>query len=391
MNVIFVTHAYPRSEGDVAGVFIERLAVALHDRNHLVQVVAPSDRGRGGSHPKRGIDVSRVRYAPKRLEVLAYTGTMVEGARTPLGALAAANLMRAQAREIRRLGRTGAVDIVHAHWWVPAGVSAWMAQRGGRKPYVVTLHGTDVRILERSRVGRFLARRVLMKAAAVTAVSSYLAERIATVVGMDEAKIVVQPMPVQVADFGGRPSQGGGGVAVVGRLTSQKNLGVVLEAVARLKRDGRTVLLKLIGDGPERHALQRRVEELNLVDQVRFEGSVEPERVPAAVGDADVTVFAATGEGYGLAAAESFMLGVPVVALESGGGVRDVVPPNGPGRLVPAGDADALAKARAEFLNHNESRQLAAELGQSLKKRLSPAAVAAVFESVYENVAEAAS
>ena len=149
--------------------------------------------------------------------------------------------------------------------------------------------------------------------------------------------------------------------------------------------------LTLIGDGPERQTLERSVEELNLVDQVSFEGAVAPERVPAAVGNADVTVFAATGEGYGLAAAESFMLGVPVVALESGGGVRDVVPPNGPGRLVPAGDAHSLAKAIAEFLNHSESRRLAAELGQSLKKRLSPAAVAGVFESVYENAAEAAS
>ena len=389
MNVLFVTHAYPRSEGDVAGVFIERLAVALHERNHGVRVVAPSDRGRGGSERKRGIEVSRVRYAPKPLESLAYTGTMVEGARTPLGALAAANLMRAQAREIRRLGRTGAVDVVHAHWWVPAGVSAWLAQTSGSKPYVVTLHGTDVRILERSRVGQYLARRVLGRAAVVTAVSSYLAEKIATVVGIDAARIVVQPMPIQVGNFG-RASQGGGGVVVVGRLTNQKNLGVVLDAVACLKRDGQTVTLKLIGDGPERKALERKVEKLNLVDQVRFEGAVEPEQVPAAVGNADVTVFAATGEGYGLAAAESFMLGVPVVALESGGGVRDVVPPHGPGRLVPAGDADSLAKAIAEFLNHSESRRLAAELGQSLKKRLSPAAVAGVFESVYEDAAKAA-
>ena len=242
MNLLFVTHAYPRSEGDVAGAFIERLAVALQERDHGVRVVAPADRGRGGRDFLRGIAVSRVRYAPKWLESLAYTGTMVESSRSPHGAFAVANLMRAQAAEIRREGRRGPLDLVHAHWWIPAGVSAWLARIGGRggaggkggsgkKPYVVTVHGTDVRILERSRLGRLIARRILRDAAGVTAVSSHLAEKVARVAGIDAANITVQPMPVLVQHFA-RGSTGGDGIVALGRLTKQKNLNVILEALA---------------------------------------------------------------------------------------------------------------------------------------------------------------
>ena len=146
MNLVYVTHAYPRSEGDVAGAFIERLAVALQHRGHSIRVIAPSDRGRGGESELNGVSVSRVRYASGRRETLAYTGTMVESARSLGGAIAAANLVRVQAAETKRLCRTEPIDVVHAQWWIPAGMSAWWA-RLTRVPYVVTVHGTDMRIL----------------------------------------------------------------------------------------------------------------------------------------------------------------------------------------------------------------------------------------------------
>ncbi len=390
--MVYITHAYPRSEGDAAGMFVERLALALHQRNHSIHVVAPSDRGRGagagaragaGAHEQlHGIPISRVRYAPARRETLAYTGTMAEDARSPLGALAAANLMRAQAAEIGRLCRAAPVDVLHAHWWVPGGVSAWWSRTASKPPYIVTVHGTDVRLLDRSRLARAVARRVFRKAATVTAVSSYLAERVARMTGIDAARIVVQPMPVDVARFN-RLSQGGGGIVSFGRLTKQKNLGVVLRALAELKRDGIDVLLRLIGDGPERENLKARAKKLNLLDRVEFAGAVEPDEVARAVGDADVSVFAATQEGFGLAAAESLMLGVPVVALESGGGVKDVVPDSGAGRLVPDGNPKAMASAIAGFLKDDTGRRLAAERGRTLKRELEPGAVAAVFESLY--------
>ena len=384
MNLAYVTHAYPRSDGDVAGAFVERLALAVTQRDHSIHVVAPSDQGRGGQETLHGIPVSRVRYAPAGRETLAYTGSMVEGARSAVGAVAAASLMRAQAAALRRLLRTAKIDVVHAHWWIPGGVSAWWAGARAKPPYVVTVHGTDVRLLDRSPIVRILARRVLRRAAAVTAVSSYLARRVAQVAGIDAARIVVQPMPVDVTRFD-RVSNGGGGIVSIGRLTRQKNLDLVLQALSHLKRDGLDVPLRLIGDGPARDSLTDQAEALNLLGQVEFVGAVPPHEVPRAVGDADVSVFAATREGFGLGAAESLMLGVPVVALETGGGVRDVVPESGPGRLVPPGDPEALARALAGFLRDDSSRPLAAELGRSLKRRFEPAAVAEVFETVYEN------
>jgi glycosyltransferase involved in cell wall biosynthesis len=384
VNLLYVTHAYPRSEGDVAGAFVERLALALRQRNHALHVIAPADRGRGGEELLHGIPVSRVRYASPKRETLAYTGAMVEGARSPAGAWAALNLVRAQAAEIAHRCSAMPADVVHAHWWVPGGVSAWWC-RGLTKPYVVTVHGTDVRLLAKSPLVRAVARRVFRGAAAITAVSSYLAERVAAVAGIDVGDIVVQPMPVEVARFD-RISQGGGGIVSVGRLTKQKNLGIVFRALDHLRRSGLYVPLRLIGDGPERQLLETEAVRMELQEHVEFVGAVEPDRLPDAVGDADVSVFAATQEGFGLAAAESLMLGIPVVALESGGGVRDVVPETGAGRIVADDDPVAMADAISDLLRDDSGRRLAAEQGRRLKREFRPDAVAATFESVYENV-----
>jgi glycosyltransferase involved in cell wall biosynthesis len=379
LNLACLTHAYPRWDGDVAGAFIERLVLALKARGHGVHVVAPADAGKGGKELRHQVLVTRVRYAPGPWETLAYRGAMVAAARSPWGLMWAASLVGRQARVVARLCAEEHLELVHAQWWIPGGVSAWLAGR----PYVVTLHGTDVARRARSRSARLLAKNVLRGAAAVTAVSSYLAERAGRAVGLHEGRIVVQPMPVDTHAFT-RTSRGGGGIVTVGRLTAQKRVALLLEAVAALRAGGQGLPLTIVGDGPERPRLERRAAELGLTDQVRFVGTVSPAGIPDAVGDADVFAFPAVGEGLGLAAAEALMLGVPVVAMCDGGGVTDIVPPNGAGRLVPP-DAGEFARALRELAGDPERRRLAAEAGAALRRRLEPAAVAERFEAVYRH------
>ena len=388
MNLACLTHAYPRWEGDVAGAFVERLVLALKARGHGVHVVAPADAGKGGKELRHQVPVTRVRYAPARWETLAYRGSMVAAARSPVGFLAATSLVCRQARVVGRLCREEQLELVHAHWWIPGGVSAWLA----RRPYVVTVHGTDVALLERSPPARMLARRVLRGAAAVTAVSSYLAGRAAHVAGLDQARILVQPMPLDTRAFtrssrGGGGGGGGGGIVTVGRLSAQKRIPLLLEAVAQLRATGRGLPLTIVGDGPERPALERRAAELGVADLVRFLGEVPPARIPDVLGDADVFAFPAIGEGLGLAAAEALMLGVPIVATHDGGGITDIVPSNGAGRLVQP-DAREFARALRELADSPDSRRLAAEAGAALRRRFDPAAVAERFEGVYRQAVE---
>ena len=378
-----VTHAYPRYDGDVAGAFLERLAVALLSRGHEVHVVAPSDEGRGGDEVRHGVSVTRVRYAAAHRETLAYRGTLAATGRTAAGAVSGVSLIWRQARLLARLRKTERLDVVHAQWWVPGGLSAWLSGR----PFVVTLHGMDVVLLEQSAAARLVASRLLSAAAAVTAVSSDLARRAARTVGLDPERIVVQPMPIDPGWLAGAASGGGGGgIVTVGRLTVRKRIPLLLEALARLQSAGRRLPLTIVGDGVERAALERRAAELGLGCQVRFLGELPPASVREAIEHADVFAFPALGEGLGLVAVEALLCGIPVVAARDGGGVCDVVPERGAGRLVEP-TAENIARAIEELISDPDARRLAAAAGAALRHRLEAGAVAERFEDLYRSAA----
>ncbi|MDH3495448.1 MAG: glycosyltransferase [Gemmatimonadota bacterium] len=381
MRILAVTHAYPRWAGDPAGAFLERLYQALAERGHEVAVLAPADEGRSGTATRNGVVTTWVRYAAPARETLAYRGTMVRAVRSPAGLRVFLGLLRALEAAI--LERQTAADVVHANWWVPAGLAARRAHRRGAPAYVVTLHGTDAALFRRSRIARWTGRPVLRDAAAVTVVSSYVAS-LAGRAGLNRAPAVI-PMPAD-RPAGAHVSAGGAGIAAVGRLSRQKRVHLLLDAVAELHCRGQRVPVTIVGDGPERPALEARARHLRIAQAVRFVGMVPPEGVPDAIGDADVFVFPARGEGFGLAAAEALMLGVPVVACGDGGGVLDIVRPEaGAGLIVPP-DPAKLAEATLTLLRDPGARARAAAAGAVWRDRLRPAAAAAAFEKTLRGV-----
>jgi len=383
VRVLFLTHAFPRHSGDVAGGFLLRLARALGDAGTGVQVLAPASAGLPTRDVIDGIPVEHFRYAPRRWETLAYTGTLADQFTTSwTGKVALAGLIGCGALAVRRAAARHGADLVHAHWWIPGGVSARLARLTGGAPYVLTLHGYDVLMLKRSRAARAMARGVLRGARVITAASSYLAVEAARVAGIDPARIVVCPMPTAVSDVTGERS-GGGGVMTVGRLTPFKRLDLLIDAMAALKARGSAVRLTIVGDGSERAALERRVRERGITATTTFVGAVAPDQVAAAIAHADLFAFPAENEGLGLAAAEALMLGIPVVAARSGG-VPDIVPADGAGRLVAPGDLEGFVAAIAAVLADPNARLRAREVGAALRRHLAPSAVAGVFRDVYQ-------
>jgi glycosyltransferase involved in cell wall biosynthesis len=81
------------------------------------------------------------------------------------------------------------------------------------------------------------------------------------------------------------------------------------------------------------------------------------------------------GEGFGLVAAEALMQGVPVIACSDGGGLLDVVPATGAGRIV-APDAESIATAMLDVLADPSSRDAARAEGARWREHLSPEFVA---------------
>ncbi|QJR35085.1 glycosyltransferase [Gemmatimonas groenlandica] len=399
-RVLFVTHNVPRFDGDAAGSFVLRLAVALQSAGATVDIIAPGAAGLADDGTLEGVRIRRVRYASDARMTLAYAGNMAEQVMASWGGkMALLGMLRALRRAVRAqldaAARAGApYDIVHAHWWFPSALALWHARRAGDPPLVITMHGSDVRLAQRTAPAHPVMRAVLGQAAMCTAVSGWLADTARRIA--PDATIAVSPMPVDARHFAppADSSSARSGILFVGRLNAQKGLADLLDAMISpamraydAQRDSEPTTLDVVGDGPEADALKARAAALGLADRVRWYGALpQPALVPLYQGACALAI-PSREEGLGLVAVEAQLCGTPVVAYADGG-LLDVVRPEHGGTLVTVGDSQALGVALARLLaDETTARTLGMSARHQMLERFSPASVADRYLTLYRQAA----
>jgi glycosyltransferase involved in cell wall biosynthesis len=152
--------------------------------------------------------------------------------------------------------------------------------------------------------------------------------------------------------------------AFMGRLVTTKGVSVLLEAANQLKKRGWAFQVKVLGDGPERHALEAKADSLGLRDCVDFRGYVPQSSLEQDLaGVAAVVMPSLAGEVFGLVAAEQMARGRLLIASDVGG-LGEVV--GDAGLKVAAGDVTALAERMEKVL---QTPGLITELGQKARER----------------------
>ena len=337
MKVLWATQVYPRRSGDILGSFLHRLARGLPERNVVVEVLAPAADGLPSEETIDGVKVRRFRYAPEGEGRIAYTGEMHRAARrNPAQFLA---FLRAFRSAVRGTLAADRFDVVHSHWWAPPGLLAGPAARRHGAKHVISLHGTDVRLVDRLPFGRRAAQRVLGKADLLLPVSRHLARAIEPWRG--DTPVEVLPMPADGEQF--RPgTHERRGVLAVARLTTQKQIDHAVEAVAVLRKRGTHVPFTIVGDGPERRPLESLAARRGVGDLVSFTGECTGEDLVAHYQRGRALVVPSDREGYGLVVIEAGLCETPTVGVRSGA-LEELIDDGTTGWLAPLGDVEALA------------------------------------------------
>lgn len=384
LRVLALAHAFPRSADDPVGLFVAQLAIALRDEGIDTTVLAPSAPGLAARDTVHGIDVRRYRYAPRAQETLAYTGTMGDQVRTSWVARAAfAGLIGNGVRHALRVSDEIGADLLHAHWWVPGGLIGAAVNAITRRPLITTMHGTDVRMLD-SGLGRRLYPLVAARSHALTAVSSWLAER-ATAVG--QKPVAVAPMPVRAEDFPAGPATRDPKLLFVGKLTDQKGLHFLLDALARCRT---RPTLEVVGAGRvDDRALRAQAESLGIGDRITWTPLLPQAELARRYREARALVIPAIEEGLGLTAVEAALSATPVIAFASGG-VVDAVVDGETGILVPARDIDRLAVAIDRLVTDAAEAAHMGGAGRGFALgRFSAGAVATTYAELYRRACDA--
>ncbi len=254
------------------------------------------------------------------------------------------------------------VDVLHCHNR-RAHVYGVMAARVARRPAVVcTLHGF---VFREPNAAERLAGRFASHTVGVCRAVLDQAVRVGRVSRRRSSVIYNGVEPERFA-----PERGAGrrgrelALVCVARLAPEKGHDVLLRALAALAGEGRQVRLDIIGDGPERAALEALARQLGVASRVRFLGRRDD--VPKLLGEADAFVLPSLSEAFPLTVLEAMASGLPVVATAVGG-VPEAVRDGETGLMVAPGEPGELAGALARVLDDGE---LARSMGRAGRRRV---------------------
>jgi glycosyltransferase involved in cell wall biosynthesis len=273
-------------------------------------------------------------------------------------------------RPLIALLRRERVAVLHAHMF---GSNAWGTAIGrlARVPVVIAHeHGWGVDAPSRPR--RLLDRTLISHGTdAFVAVSEATRDRMVDVAGLRREDIVVIPNGISAppsgpvhdvrTELGIAPSAPVIGTVAV--MRPEKALDVLLRSALELRARFPALRVLIAGQGPERPAIERLVEELGLRDTVTLLGVRQD--VPAVLAALDVAVFSSTSEGSPLSILEAMEAGRPVVATRVGG-VPELIEDGVHGLLVAPRDPAAIAGGVARIL---DDRAAAEAMGRRARER----------------------
>lgn len=316
-----------------SGVIASELARGLAQRGHRVTVLATA--------------------VPERLKINGVRFEQIDVPCAPVFETAPYGL--AVANHLIHLVRREPIDLVHLHYAIPHAASALVASQvlGAASPaMVVTLHGTDVTRLGPHPSLNPVTAFALASCDGVTTPSQYLRREAISCFGLAENRIEVVSNFVDVerfkppatrdrtelaALFGG--DLDGPILAHVSNLRPIKRPHDLVEVVARMREMHARMVV--IGEGPERAAVETHAREAGVGDAMRFLGRRDD--FEGLLGHADAFVLPSESESFGVAALEALAAGVPVFGYQVGG-LAEVVTAEA-GTLVELGDVEALTAA----------------------------------------------
>jgi glycosyltransferase involved in cell wall biosynthesis len=311
-SVLFLTNAYPDFESSYRGIFIQKMALLLQRDGYEISVVTPKIYKNSLSAEEHdGIKIHRFPFFSRQKLLIEYE-------KIPY--------LRMICYFISGVFFTGYAllkhhcRLIHVHWAVPTGVIGTFVGILLRKPLIVTIHGSDLRM---AMTGSSFLKRLFLfvcgQARHVTCVSHVQEEEMVKL-GIEERKISVFPMGIDEGllengkqrekEKGGRPLT----ILSNRNLQAIYNLPLLIRAIPLILKEEPDTKVLIAGEGPDRENLEMETRKLEVDSSVYFLGRVPHEKMLALLADTDVYVSTSLFDGTSVSLLEAMGSGAfPVV------------------------------------------------------------------------------
>jgi len=312
MNILFLSNAYPDFESSYRGIFIKKMATLLKGEGYHISVVTPKIYK--GSHYFERQDEIKI----YRFPFFANDKLLIEYKRIPYLRMILYNLNGFFLTLYAVLRNK--CHLIHIHWAIPTGLMGVFVGALLKKPLIVTVHGSDLRMaLESPGFLRKIFVYVCKKASHLNCVSEVQKKEIEQL-GIRNKKISINPMGVD-EDFleRGKSRKKEWDKETITILSNRNllpiyNVSLLIRAIPMILREEPRVKFIIAGDGVEKTNLEKEVENLNVTSFVHFLGRVPHKEMPNLLSEVDIYVSTSLYDGTSVSLLEAMGSGAfPIV------------------------------------------------------------------------------
>lgn len=289
------------------------------------------------------------------------------------------------------------LDVLHVHYAVPHATAAFLAQqvletRGKNIPFITTLHGTDITLVGTNSAYAPVIEFSINRSTIVTAVSDSLRQQTYDYFSINKKIEVVYNFvdfnrfkPTEKPHFKTAIAPNGEKLLVhVSNFRKVKRVQDVIKVFHKVQEKIPSKLL-LIGDGPERTAMEQLCRSLGICNEILFLG--RQQAIEEVLGVADLFILTSEKESFGLAALESMACEVPVISSNAGG-IPEVNIHNQTGFVSEVGDIDDMARNAITLLTDDGLYQTFKQNALQKARAFSLDVILPQYESIYQNAVQ---
>ena len=359
-----------------SGIAATQLAFELAKKGHDIHLVSYDTPFllRSIRHPNITLDL---------VDILSYP--LFRDIGVPYTILAASKLVK--------LTEKWDLDLLHIHYAIPTGVSAYLAKQVLDTPVAITAHGSDIHILGIDPSYNPIISHVFQNVDGISTVSKYMKTEILDKFAQNqEIEVIYNPIDTerykkiegQICDFRMKYETN---FVHVSNFRPVKDTPFIVEAFAEVVKEIPDIGLILVGEGPERKKCEDLANKLGIANHVIFQGVRS--YITPIYNCATALLSASKNESFGLTLAEAMACEIPAIAPRIGG-VPEVIDHEKNGFIYELGDKESLVSYMIQLLENEDLKQKMGEDGRKkVTEQFEGSLIADQYLNWYERILEA--
>jgi glycosyltransferase involved in cell wall biosynthesis len=397
MKIYSLTTTYPESESSTKPRFVHALNMEFANFGIKTIVICPHIKGSKTKFEMDSVEIKFFKYLPEKFEINHQS--IPDVIKSISGKIKVSIMIFVFFFYSLKVCLKDKDYIFHGHWAFPSGFLTYILAKILRKKFIVTVHGSEISLLQRFSILKKLTVNGLNQSLKVFASNQYLQNKLIEM-GVDKGKItLVRPIPnfidhkyekTELDEFKKILAKIDDKIILyVGRLTEVKGVEFLIRAIPDIKH--KDIHLIIAGDGILFEKLNNIAKSIGMMNQITFFGPANLEQLAKIYGIADVFVLPSiitdngATEGTGLVIPEAMYFGIPVIA-SSVGGITETVKNEYNGLLVKQKDSKEIALAIERILSDMELKDNIVKNARETVKEFLPSTVAQKYFEVFQKV-----